>query len=117
MGQRTSLPGRPRVGVPCLVGSQRERWPLFRYEFVKPPLGGISTAPLQVHAHRDAVTHAMSHVGRRSARAGRRGKHRSIGRMEFLHFPLGGARFRASLEDVLQMLVEEFGVDAVDQWQ
>ncbi|CAM2813274.1 MULTISPECIES: hypothetical protein [Dermacoccus] len=37
--------------------------------------------------------------------------------MDELHFPLGGARFRPALEDVLQMLVEEFGVDAVDGWR
>lgn len=91
--------------------------PLFRYEFIKRPRSGIPTAHLQVHAHRDAVTHAMSNVGTRSARARRRGKQRGIGRMELLHFPLGGARFRPALEDVLQMLVDEFGIDADDQWQ
>lgn len=34
--------------------------------------------------------------------------------MHELHFPLGGHRFRPCLEDVLQMLVEEFGIDTAD---
>ena len=33
-----------------------------------------------------------------------------------LHFPVGGERFRPCLEDFLQFLVEECGVDSVDGW-
>ena len=31
--------------------------------------------------------------------------------MQDLHFPVGGHRFRPALEDVLEMLIDEFGVD------
>lgn len=34
-----------------------------------------------------------------------------------LHFPVGGDRFRPGLEDVLQMAIYEFGIDAQPQWQ
>lgn len=37
--------------------------------------------------------------------------------MEEVHFPVGGSRFRPTLEDVLQLLIEEFGVTAKDHWQ
>jgi hypothetical protein len=37
--------------------------------------------------------------------------------MAEVHFPLGGRRFRPALEDVLQMLVEEFGIEAVEGWE
>lgn len=32
--------------------------------------------------------------------------------MREIHFPVGGHRFRPSLEDVLEMLSDEFGVDS-----
>ncbi|MDQ1286067.1 MAG: hypothetical protein QG663_1493, partial [Thermodesulfobacteriota bacterium] len=32
-----------------------------------------------------------------------------------VHIPIGGTRFRPCIEDVLQMLISEFGVDRIDQ--
>jgi hypothetical protein len=37
--------------------------------------------------------------------------------MSDLHFPVGGSRFRPSLEDVLDMLVRELGVDHEPGWR
>jgi hypothetical protein len=37
--------------------------------------------------------------------------------MSDLHFPVGGSRFRPSLEDVLDMLVRELGVDHQPEWR
>ncbi|WP_454050332.1 hypothetical protein [Cellulomonas sp. Marseille-Q8402] len=37
--------------------------------------------------------------------------------MSTLHFPLGGHRFRPAFEDVLEMLVREFGLDTRDGWE
>ena len=34
-----------------------------------------------------------------------------------LHFPVGGDRFRPGLEDVLQMAIYEFHIDATNEWQ
>jgi hypothetical protein len=31
--------------------------------------------------------------------------------MQDVHFPVGGPRFRPCLEDVLEMLIDEFGID------
>jgi hypothetical protein len=93
--------------------------PLFRYEFVKRSTDSAPTAHLHVHAHRDAFTWAMTAAGRRSKRSKRRAKAvlRVPPAMAEVHFPLGGRRFRPALEDVLQMLVEEFGIEAVEGWE
>ena len=34
-----------------------------------------------------------------------------------LHVPLGGPRFRPCLEDVVELLIVEFGVDSGDDWR
>jgi hypothetical protein len=95
------------------------RQPLFRYEFVKRSSDSVPTAHLQIHAHRDAFTWAMTAAGRRSKRAKQRAADtlRVPPSMEEVHFPLGGRRFRPALEDLLQMLVEEFGIEAADGWK
>lgn len=94
-----------------------DREALFRYEYLRSgTVKGLPGAHLQVHGHRDALTFAMTRAGQRSRRARRRSRTPTPSMSE-LHFPLGGARFRPPLEDVLHMLVEEFGVDAVDEWQ
>lgn len=101
------------------VFAHGNRQPLFRYEFVKAATESVPTAHLQIHAHRDAFTWAMTAAGRRSKRSKARGDRalRVPPSMEEVHFPLGGRRFRPALEDVLHMLVEEFGVQAADGWQ
>ena len=98
------------------VFADSEREPLFRFEFMRSAADGLPCAHLQVHGHRDAVSSVMSRAGQRSRRSRRRSSSK-LHRMSELHFPLGGARFRPPLEDVLHMLVEEFGVDAEDEWR
>lgn len=34
-----------------------------------------------------------------------------------LNFPLGGARFRPCLEDLLEFVIREFGIDTVPGWE
>ncbi|MGL4743230.1 MAG: hypothetical protein ACRCXL_02400 [Dermatophilaceae bacterium] len=94
-----------------------DREALFRYEYLRSGTAkGLPGAHLQIHGHRDALTYAMTRAGQRSRRARRRSKTQAPDMSE-LHFPVGGARFRPPLEDVLHMVVEEFGVDAADEWQ
>lgn len=91
--------------------------PLFRMEFMRSgAVEGLPSAHLQIHGHRDSISSAMARSGDRSRRARRRNR-APLHRMSELHFPLGGARFRPPLEDVLHMLVEEFGVEADDGWR
>jgi hypothetical protein len=91
--------------------------PLFRMEFLRNPKSThVPQAHIQVHAHRDELTYLLM-AGGDSQRARRRASKASgaeprIPRLQELHFPLGGPRFRPCLEDVLEMLIDEFGVDA-----
>jgi hypothetical protein len=92
--------------------------PLLRYEYVREASGDAPRAHVQVHAHRDAITHALVAGGERTRRARRITPGGSmLAELKSLHLPLGGTRFRPCLEDVLHFLIEEFGVDAVDGWR
>lgn len=98
------------------TGSKSTSEPLFRVDFLRQPESDVPSAHMHVHAHRDAITHVMDHCGVMSSRAKRRRKKMADGehipRLADLHIPLGGARFRPCLEDLLQMLINELGVDA-----
>jgi hypothetical protein len=91
------------------------REPLFRYEYLRTPTSGIPAAHVQVHARRDTVTYLMARCGIGSQRAKQRSKKvyagEEIPHLSDPHFPVGGPRFRPCLEDVLEMLIEEFGID------
>lgn len=92
--------------------------PLFRYEFDRNPIGHVPCAHLQIHAHRDAFTHLLGWAGPNSRRARNRngrGLDRTPSVSEF-HFPLGGPRFRPALEDILDVLQEEFGLQTGAGW-
>lgn len=87
-----------------------ERQPLFRYEYER----GASTVPaahIHIHAHRDALTYVMARSGHGTKRGAKRAQGSNVPGMQELHFPVGGHRFRPCLEDVLEMLLDEFGVD------
>lgn len=90
--------------------------PLLRYEYIREPDSTQAGAHLQIHAHRDAFSHVMARCGASSPRARKRTKSADAGdrlpMLADLHLPLGGPRFRPCLEDILQMLIDELGVDA-----
>ncbi|WP_431835752.1 hypothetical protein [Cellulomonas sp. Y8] len=93
--------------------------PLFRYDYDAGSDDNIPAAHLNVHGHRDELVFAMMAAGHRlrgRARTSsvRRGR---VPRVSTLHFPLGGHRFRPSFEDVLEMLVREFGLDTRPGWR
>lgn len=102
-----------KSGVAVFASEVQE--PLFRYEYVRAGPPDLPGAHVQVHGHRDALTYVMAMCGEASPRSRRRGKQVALGlppRMSDLHLPVGGPRFRPCLEDVLEMLVSELGVDA-----
>lgn len=93
------------------AGSAASGEPLFRYEYIRNPGRELPGAHVQIHAHRDGIAHVMTLAGRSTRRARRRADAVAVPAMRDLHFPVGGARFRPCLEDVLEMLVCELGVD------
>jgi hypothetical protein len=86
-----------------LDGSPPER-PVVRYEYDRDPPHEYPAAHVQVHG--ESVNLA--------ALCERCGVTRSLDR---LHFPVGGRRFRPSIEDVIEFLVVEGFVDARDGWE
>lgn len=53
----------------------------------------------------------MVRAGKATKRGSRRASDTNVPAMSELHFPVGGHRFRPSLEDILEMLIDEFGID------
>lgn len=87
--------------------------PLMRYEYMKDMGDRLPSAHLQVHGDHPALSGVMAAAGTGTTRGRRRGEKASGGkqpRLSELHFPLGGHRFRPCLEDILAVLMEEFGV-------
>src|SRR5699024_3500607 len=92
------------------VFSEASTDPLLRIEYVR-GAAEVPTAHIHVHAHRDEMVHLMN-AGQRG-KAGKRAKRDMIGRLSAYHLPIGGPRFRLCLEDVLQSLIDELGVETV----
>lgn len=95
-----------------VIAAAADSQPLFRYEYLRSP-DSVPAAHLHVHAHRDALTFVMTKAGRTSKRLGRTHNGHGIPKCQDIHFPLGGHRFRPALEDILEMLIDEFGIDHV----
>ncbi len=94
------------------LGEGTRAQPLFRFEYDRSATGGLPAAHIHVHAHPDEITWMMT-LGNRHRAKGRRAKG-AMPVLSELHLPVGGARFRFCIEDVLEMLIVEFGVDARD---
>lgn len=89
------------------------REPLFRYEFDRNNTGKVPSAHIQFHGKHPELEKAMRECGDSTDRAKARKRGRREVYLHDLHFPVGGPRFRPALEDVLEMLIEEFGVKPV----
>lgn len=93
--------------------------PLFRYDYDAGSDEKVPAAHLNVHGHRDELVFAMMAAGHRLRGRARSSAVRSgrVPRVSTLHFPLGGRRFRPSFEDVVEMVVREFGLDTRPAWR
>lgn len=101
------------------VGLVREAEPLFRYDYSRNCNGKVPGAHLNVHGHRDELVFALTASGRsmRGKSRARRIDRGRVPRLADFHFPLGGPRFRPSLEDVVEIVVREFGLDTNQGWE
>lgn len=98
--------------ISAYAGKRPRGDPLFRYEYLNDPSGGLPSGHLHVHAHRDQFTRIMTlaAVSGASRRRANPDAELEASRLSKIHFPTGGHRFRPTLEDVLQMIEVEFGV-------
>lgn len=93
-----------------LAISKGDREPIVRFDFERNPRN-VPSAQIHVHGHRDTVSHLLAKTGMSTRRGKNRAQSDSIPKMQDLYLPVGGHRFRPCLEDVLEMLIDEFGVD------
>lgn len=94
-----------------MVKSVLDRTPLFRLEY----LSNMRKKPIahwQVHAERGSLTHLLTHAWQKNNR-----KHQRPHLLESLHLPVGGERFRPCMEDLIEFLIEECGVDGRRNWR
>lgn len=80
--------------------------PVVRYEYEREPRTSPSA---HLHVHADSVPLALS--------LERNGRGASGYEQSKLHFPTGGHRFRACIEDVIQFAVEELGFIGHEGWK
>lgn len=85
--------------------SSIDRVPLIRWEYER-DAHSKPCAHIQVHAHRGALSHMLSLAG-----------HATPHSMESLHLPVGGARFRPCLEDIVEFLIRDCELHAKEGWR
>lgn len=87
--------------------------PLARLEYLRHPRSDVPCCHLQVHAHRDDWTFAMTRNGVGSGRrsVATRASAERAPQLSDVHFPVGGPRLRPTLEDFLEMIIHDLGVD------
>lgn len=93
------------------VFSVLDKQPLFHLDY----RADMHTAPRahwQFHAERGSLTHLLT-----LAHKHRPNNVENPHTLSKLHFPVGGERFRPCIEDVIQFLIEECGVDRVKKWK
>ncbi|WP_154794723.1 hypothetical protein [Occultella kanbiaonis] len=109
-----------KSSIAVYYGGVAQGEPLFRYEYDRSISPKLPRAHFHVHGHPSNIAGLM-YIGGDGTKRGRYrqddiNRGRDPVQSEF-HFPLGGDRFRPTLEDVLQILVEELGVQAQGGWR
>lgn len=77
--------------------------PLLRVEYERK----VPSAHLHVHAESAALAHLLTLAGVTD----------KLPKVQVLHLPVGGARFRPSVEDVIEFAITEMGADAAEHWE
>ncbi len=99
------------VGSALMLSSTLDRTPLLRLEY-RADMHSDPIAHWQFHAERGAFSHLLARA--HAHRPGRVGKPHDL---SSVHLPVGGERFRPCLEDFLQLLVVDCGVDSQEGWE
>ena len=83
--------------------------PVLRYEYEQAKESGpFPAAHIQFHGSHPDLEQSMAESGRSTTRSSSGGRGPNV---TDLHLPVGGTRFRPCLEDVLEVLIKEFGID------
>ncbi|MDK8763758.1 hypothetical protein QP922_07980 [Corynebacterium sp. MSK218] len=84
----------------------KKRPPIVRFEYER---DALNKPVSHFHFHSDSVA-----LGLLLASTGQKDK---AFQQQDIHFPMGGHRFRVCLEDVVELVIREFGVAALDGWE
>lgn len=90
--------------------SQFEDSPIVRLEYE-----GKTTGPPVSHWQFHGERGALSFLLARAYRSGKKGS--APMSLSSLHFPTGGRRFRPGVEDFIQFLIQDCGVDQLNGWK
>lgn len=103
--------GRDRIGRYMAVYESsfklldaRKR-PMLRMEYIREPLN-VPSSHIHIHAQSGSLTLLLAKVG-----------HKTPASIESLHIPTGGERFRPCVEDFLEFLIVECGVQGSETWK
>lgn len=97
------MPRSPRAQFAISIAELRE--PFIRFEHVR-DARSVPAAHVRVHAESGALGYMLALKGSTDAP-----------KVQAVHIPVGGRRFRPCLEDVVEFAVVELGVDAKAGWQ
>lgn len=78
--------------------------PLIRFEYIRSRT--FAPAHIQVHGESGALGFHLGAIASTK-----------LPKLQDLHLPVGGKRFRVSLEDVIEFLIEDLGVPGHNGWQ
>lgn len=93
------------------VFSVLDRQPLFHLDY-KADMHSAPMAHWQFHAERGSMTHLLTLAHKHRPKTVK-----NPHTLSRLHFPVGGERFRPCIEDVIQFLIEECGIDRERNWK
>lgn len=81
------------------------RRPILRMEYLREPVH-VPSSHLHIHAQSGPLTLFLAKTG-----------HKTPAAVESLHIPTGGERFRPCVEDFLEFLIAECGVEGSGDWR
>lgn len=82
------------------------RTPLLRLEYNRGLDGNVPSCHWHVHAERGAFSALLAATGAKNPHA-----------LEDLHLPVGGGRMRPCVEDFIEFLIDQCGVDPLNGWR
>lgn len=88
-----------------VLKAEVDRTPIIRWDYDRKP-NNKPKSHVQITAHRGALSHILSRLG-----------HKTPHSIESLHIPMGGERFRPSLEDVVEFLIRDCGFTGTAGWK
>lgn len=99
-----TVAARVHLAPEFLVSLGNMKEPLVRFDYVRDR--GFAPAHINVHGESSALGMHFGATGLRE-----------LPKLQSLHWPVGGKRYRPCLEDVIEFLIEDLGVPGKSGWR